>query len=54
MVCLGFEPRTTGWKAQTNLLSYGGVTLKGSVFENNISPIHAILPTTIGERTFCD
>ena len=24
MVCLGFEPRAAGWKAQTNPLSYGG------------------------------
>ena len=24
MVCLGFEPGTTGWEAQTNPLSYGG------------------------------
>ena len=26
MVCLGFEPGTAGWKAQTNPLSYGGPT----------------------------
>ena len=25
MVCLGFEPRAAGWKAQTNPLSYGGI-----------------------------
>ena len=24
MVCLGFELRAAGWKAQTNPLSYGG------------------------------
>ena len=24
MVCLGFEPGTAEWKAQTNPLSYGG------------------------------
>ena len=24
MVCLGLEPGTAGWKAQTNPLSYGG------------------------------
>ena len=24
MVCLRFEPRAAGWKAQTNPLSYGG------------------------------
>ena len=24
MVCMGFEPRVAGWKAQTNPLSYGG------------------------------
>ena len=24
MVCLGLEPGTAGWKAQTNSLSYGG------------------------------
>ena len=24
MVCLGFEPRAAGWKAQTDPLSYGG------------------------------
>ena len=24
MVCLGFEPRAAGWKAQMNPLSYGG------------------------------
>ena len=24
MVCLGGEPGIAGWKAQTNLLSYGG------------------------------
>ena len=23
MVCLGFEPGATGWKLQTNPLSYG-------------------------------
>ena len=26
MVCLGFEPGTGEWKAQTNPLSYGGPT----------------------------
>ena len=30
MVCLGLEPGVAGWKAQTNLLSYGG-TPKESV-----------------------
>ena len=27
MVCLGLEPRGAGWKAQTNLLSYGGTPI---------------------------
>ena len=26
MVCLGLEPGAAGWKAQTNPLSYGGMT----------------------------
>ena len=31
MMCLGFEPRTAGWKAQTNPLSYGLVALNVSL-----------------------
>ena len=27
-LCLGFEPVTSGWKAQTNPLSYGGTPPK--------------------------
>ena len=26
-MCLGFEPRAAGWKAQTNQLSYGEVCI---------------------------
>ena len=34
MVCLGLEPRVAGWKAQTNLLSYGGsVTRLGDLLD---------------------
>ena len=30
MVCLGLEPWAAVWKAQTNLLSYGGTVLLSS------------------------
>ena len=38
MVCLGFEPRVAGWKAQTNPLSYGG------------TPYYIILTTATAEK----
>ena len=28
MVCLGLKPAPAGWKAQTNLLSYGGTLVQ--------------------------
>ena len=31
MVCLGFEPRAAGWKAQSDPLSYGGTPISMKV-----------------------
>ena len=37
MVCLGVEPGTAGWKAQTNLLSYGGTPTQSYFIEGRIT-----------------
>ena len=36
MVCLGLEPGTAGWKAQTNPLSYGGTRVLFLIFGQSV------------------
>ena len=45
MVCLGLEPWAAVWKAQTNLLSYGGTVLLSS-FSHRKSNDQLITPSS--------
>ena len=40
MVCFGVEPRTAGWKAQMNPLSYGGTQHQVVVIKCKLIPIY--------------
>ena len=42
MVCLGFEPGATGWKAQMKPQSYGGHPLAGSCLEDEEEQLYRI------------
>ena len=42
MVCLGLEPGATGWKGQTNPLSYGGTPNVMINFQTKIKQKHSL------------
>ena len=48
MVCLRFEPRAAGWKAQTNPLSFGGTPYLKSLY---CFPFKRQKKNKIGART---
>ena len=53
MVCLGFDPRVTGWQAQTIPLSYGG-TLNLVFKSAQFNELHSQIKSTCGHHSPVD